>query len=61
MRDQGVDGNEQVKDATGGWPLTLLSGVLWHGGVTPTPNTVWGGMDVFHVETNSGGSTVTGY
>ena len=48
------------QDATAGRVATLPSGVKWTSGVTPTPNTVAGKIDVFYFHTPDAGTTVLG-
>ena len=45
------------QDATAGRVVTLPAGVRWAGGVTPTPNTAAGKIDVFHFTTPDAGVT----
>lgn len=48
------------QNSTAGWTATLPTGVKWPGGTAPTPNTVAGQIDVFHLSTSDGGVTVFG-
>ena len=48
------------QDATAGRVAMLPSGVKWTSGVTPTPNTVAGKIDVFYFHTPDAGTTVLG-